>query len=104
MQFIIIACDGKDKDALARRMSSRAAHLEMAHKNQEAGILLFAAATLNEQGNMCGSVMIMEFPSRAELDNYLKIEPYMNGLVWQKVEIKECKVGPNFLKPKAQSI
>ena len=33
MQFLILGYDGKDENALNRRMAVREAHLELAHKN-----------------------------------------------------------------------
>ena len=27
-----------------------------------------------------------------------RVEPYVTGKVWEKIEIKPCKVGPMFLK------
>jgi len=53
----------------------------------------------NNTGQMIGSVMIVEFNSRAELDSWLAEEPYVTGNVWQKIDIKPCKVAPSFCKP-----
>ena len=46
---------------------------------------------------MNGSILICDFESRAELDQWLKEEPYMTGKVWQTVEVKRCQVGPSFV-------
>ena len=56
------------------------------------------AALLDEKGKMIGSVIILGYPSRKELDDCLRIEPYVVNRVWEKIEIKPCKVGPTFLK------
>lgn len=56
------------------------------------------AALLDEKGQMFGSVMILDYPSRKELDGWLRIEPYLVNKVWEKIEIKPCKVGPSFMK------
>ena len=63
---------------------------------RDRGELLYAVAKLNERGDMIGSVMIVEFPSRARLDEWLKIEPYVVGKVWERVEVHPCRVGPTF--------
>jgi hypothetical protein len=62
------------------------------------GKYLYGVATLSENGDMNGSVMVLDFPSRKELDEYLKTEPYVINKVWEKIEIVPCKVGPTFLK------
>jgi uncharacterized protein YciI len=41
--------------------------------------------------------MVMDFPSRAELDEWLKVEPYVVGKVWERVEVFKAKVPPIFL-------
>ena len=38
-------------------------------------------------GQMIGSVMIMEFPTREAFEEYLEHEPYMTGGVWKEIKI-----------------
>lgn len=96
MQFLILGYDWKGKDALARRMAARESHLARAHSAQDAGHLLYGVAMLDDQGQMCGSVLVTEFDSRPDLDRWLESEPYILGKVWERLEIIPCKVGPNF--------
>lgn len=42
---------------------------------------------------MIGSMLILEFPSHAELDAWLGVEPYVIGDVWREIEISPVKVG-----------
>ncbi len=42
--------------------------------------------------------MIVDYPSRAELDNWLKVEPYVVGNVWQRIDIKPAAVAPMFME------
>lgn len=51
-----------------------------------------AGGLTNEEGNLKGSFMIMDFDSRQQLDEYLKTEPYMTNNVWQQVTIETCNV------------
>ena len=68
MQFVIKAYDGAGK--LERRMEVRPRHLEnMAKIN---GKVICAGGLLDEEGKMKGSLMVMEFESRAVLEEYLK--------------------------------
>lgn len=103
MQFIVTGFDGQDKDALERRMAARPAHLEQFAQMQTEGKFLFAAAMLDDQGNMTGSIVICEFKNREELDSWLETEPYVLGKVWQNIDIKPCKVVPSCLPAAKQS-
>jgi len=96
MQFIIIAHDGKDEDALGRRLAVRDEHLALSAAAVKTGEQIIGAATLNETGIMNGSVMIVEYPSRKEVDDWLAREPYVTGGVWKEIEVIPCKVGPAF--------
>lgn len=42
--------------------------------------------------------MIFDFPSKKELDEYLKTEPYVVHKVWEKIEILPGQIGPSFIK------
>jgi uncharacterized protein YciI len=99
MQFVIIARDGTDPEALNRRMAARPAHIEMGSKMRNEGSQLYGAALLDDAEKMIGSVLIVDFNSRAELDEWLKAEPYVVGKVWEQIEVMPCRVGPSFLGP-----
>lgn len=98
MQFIVIAHDGTDAQALSRRMKAREAHLALGDEMIASGKLLHAAALLNEKEEMCGSVMTVAFNDRTALDEWLAAEPYVTGKVWQKIEVLPCRVGPGFVQ------
>ena len=90
MQFRITAYDYTDKDALARRMSVRPRHLENIQKVMEANKILCAGGITNEAGAPVGSFLIMDFPSREKLDEYLAGEPYITEKVWESVKVETC--------------
>lgn len=96
MQFLVTGYDGADSEALNRRLAARETHLAGMTSLKSSGHLLFAAAILSDDGKMIGSSLIMEFDSRAHLDDWLKSEPYTTGEVWKRVEIHPCKVAPLF--------
>jgi uncharacterized protein YciI len=98
MQFVLICRDGADDKALDRRLAARAAHIAMGDEAVKRNEQLVGAAMLNDAGAMCGSVMIVDFPSRKELDDWLKVEPYVIGGVWKDIEIIPCKIGPSFMQ------
>ncbi|MBF0229069.1 MAG: hypothetical protein HQK63_05685 [Desulfamplus sp.] len=95
MQFIVIGYDGTDEYALERRMVAREAHLKVASEMSCQGKWLYAAAILNDKGNMCGSMIVCEFDSIEALKaEWLNSEPYVIGNVWEKIDIKQAKVAP----------
>lgn len=96
MQFIVTGRD--EAGAGERRMALRDKHLARANELLAGGNLLYGVALLDEGGRACGSVMVMEFPSRAELDRWLESEPFVVGKVWAEVEVTPCRVGPMFGK------
>ena len=97
MQFVVIAHDYKDDDALTRRLAARQGHLDYSDDAFKRGEQIIAAAMLNDHAEMCGSVMIVDFPNREALNAWLEKEAYVTGNVWEKIDIIECKVGASFL-------
>lgn len=98
MQFIVTAWDYKDSDALRRRMDVREEHLSLVVKMKEEGHDLFAAAMINDKGDLIGSTMIMDFDSKEELDRWLEKEPYVTNKVWEDINVQECRIPDLFLK------
>lgn len=95
-QFLIIAKDYTDSEALSRRMAARDAHLALCDQAAAKGEQRMGVAMLGEDGNMCGSAMVVDFPSEDAVQAWLAKEPYMTGKVWEHVEIIPCKIGPSF--------
>jgi len=88
MQFIIKAYDGEGM--LDRRMEVRPRHLEgMARLGSH---VICAGGLLDEEGKMKGSVLVMDFDSREEVEDYVKNEPYVQEHVWQEIEIERLNV------------
>ena len=54
--------------------------------------VICAGGLLDEAGKMKGSALVMAFPDRAALDEYLKNEPYVVEGVWQKIEVETMNV------------
>lgn len=92
LQFVIIAHDGTDEEALDRRMAARPLHFEGAGKLKEAGNFILGGAMLDEERRMNGSIMILQFETEDEMKNWFDNEPYVTGKVWQQIEIKPFKV------------
>ena len=96
MQYIVTAYDGNDEKALERRLNAREEHLKSVERSFKAGEHLYGAAILDEMGNMIGSMMVVEYSNLDNLNDWLKVEPYVLGNVWQKIDVKPCKVAKLF--------
>ncbi len=79
-------------------MASRQAHLDLHEKLRQQGKMSYAAALMNDEGQMVGSMIVCAFETRAEVDAWLKTEPYVESRVWEKIEITPCKVAPLYAK------
>lgn len=88
MQFVIKAYDGKGK--LDKRMEVRPRHLEGIEKIRKH--VICGGGLLDEEGKMKGSVLIMEYDNREQLDEYLANEPYVVEQVWETIEVERMNV------------
>lgn len=95
-QFIVLAYDAKDADAPKRRADTRTTHLELVKKMRADGNALFGMALLDDNGQMIGSLMAMNFPDRAALDAWLAVEPYVTGKVWHDIKVLPGALPPTF--------
>lgn len=91
-QYLIIARDGNDANALDRRMQARPDHFTGARKLKADGNFVLGGAMLSEEGKMDGSIMIVQFETDEEFHTWLRQEPYVRADVWQTVEIKPFRV------------
>ena len=92
MQFLLLAYDGTDPEALQRRLNVREEHLKRISLLKKSGEFLFGGAILDNNGKMIGSMIVYDFPDRQSLEERLKDEPYLTGKVWEKTEIKPFRL------------
>jgi uncharacterized protein YciI len=88
MQFVITAYDGAGM--LDKRMEVRPLHLEGMERLKSR--LIAAGGLLDDEGKLKGSVLIMEFQSREEVDEYLANEVYVREHVWEKITVERMNV------------
>ncbi|HXX32453.1 MAG TPA: YciI family protein [Myxococcaceae bacterium] len=88
MVFLVLGYDGVDPEAPARRAAARPAHLATLTRLRAAGHFLDGGAILDDSGRMVGSMLILDFPSRAELDAWLSADAYTTGRVWKDVNVR----------------
>ncbi len=87
-QFVIKAYDGEGK--LDKRMEVRPRHIEGMEKMKEH--ILCAGGMLDDDGKMIGSLLVIEFENREQLDEYLAHEPYVVEHVWERIEVERMNV------------
>ena len=88
MQFVITAYDGEN--VFDKRMAVRPRHLEGMQKLIDH--IVCAGGLLDQAGKPKGSVLVMDFEDRAELDAYLAEEPYVVEGVWDKITVEPMNV------------
>lgn len=88
MQFVITAYDGAGM--LDKRMEVRPLHLEGMERLKSH--LISAGGLLDVEGKLKGSVLIMEFQSREEVEAYLASEIYVTERVWEKITVERMNV------------
>jgi uncharacterized protein YciI len=91
-QFLVIAHDGDDAEAPARRQAARDAHLAGVRPMVERGEIVAGGAILDEAGAMVGSAVILDLPDRAAVDAWLARDPYVTGDVWRTVEVRPFRL------------
>ncbi len=92
MEFLILAYDGTDADAKARRLRVREAHLSGVREMKAAGTFINGGAILDDHGEMIGSTLYIDFPTRADLDHWLAHDPYVTGGVWVTIEVRPIRL------------
>jgi uncharacterized protein len=99
MQFLVVAKDGTDGGALERRRKTRPNHLESIGPLVDAGNVLVGGAILDEDGEMIGSVLLLDFPGRSDLDAWLARDPYVTDGVWQDIEVHPFRTAVGAWQP-----
>ena len=86
--YYIIHCFDK-KDALQLRMDNRPAHV--AYLKSSGDKLHAAGPTLDANGNMNGSLVIMELENLADAEDFAANDPYAKAGLFEKVFIQPWK-------------
>ena len=92
MEFLVIAYDGKDSEAKARRLAVRPAHMKNIQPFVNSGKFINGGAILDDNGEMIGSTLYMDFASRAEFDQWFESDPYYTKGVWIDINIQPIKL------------
>jgi uncharacterized protein YciI len=93
MTWLVVAFDGTDAGAPARRMGARDAHVAHIAAAAKDGRLALGLPLHDERAQSLGSLMVIE-GDRAALDDYLATEPFATTGVWQRVETHPFRIAP----------
>ncbi|CAG8597945.1 4094_t:CDS:2, partial [Ambispora leptoticha] len=114
-QFVVIAHDYSDAEALSRRLSVREAHLVRAKESKEKGIIIFGGALLKsaktddnadvDRGDsrsgdangeakeiMNGSLFVLEAETVQDVYKFVEQDPYVTGNVWERIVVLPFKM------------
>jgi uncharacterized protein len=91
-QYLISAFDFQDDTAIDRRMNARPLHIDMMSKLKHTGHYVVGGAILNNEGQMIGSSIIVQFENDQQLSAWLAEEPYLLQKVWERVDVKPFRV------------
>jgi len=91
MLFVITAMD--KVRALDLRMATRAAHFDYARST---GAVRLGGPFLNENGDMMGSLIIIEAPDLAAAQDWQKNDPYQKAGLFEHAEIRSWKATANW--------
>lgn len=98
MTYAILAWDGEDAGAPARRAAARDRHVAFITAEAAAGRLLLGLPLHDEAGRGLGSLMVVAGDAAAR-DAYLAGEPFAAGEVWRRVESHPFRIAPLPYRP-----
>jgi hypothetical protein len=84
---MVLAWDVEGDEGLARRDAARPAHGASIREQWEQGHVVVGAGILDDAGAVRGSLVVVDYPSRADVDRYLESEPFVTTEVWERVEV-----------------
>ncbi len=99
MQFLVVAKDGMDGDAIERRRRTRPTHLQSIQPLVDGGNVLVGGAILNDVGDMIGSMLLVEFADGEGVDAWLSGDPYVTDGVWQNIEVHPFRTAVGAWQP-----
>ena len=91
-QYLVTGYDHTDDGAMQRRRDVRPHHLDGAKALKENGNYILGGAILNDNGEMIGSVMVLQFENDEALEAWKQSEIYITQGIWETVDVKPFRV------------
>ncbi|WP_439578609.1 YciI family protein [Elioraea sp.] len=99
MAWIVLAFDGVDEGAPARRAAARERHLTVIAAMAGDGRLALGVPLMEEDGRIVGSLMVLSGETQAGLDAYLAEEPFAREGVWARIDAMPGRIAPLPYRP-----
>jgi uncharacterized protein YciI len=97
---VVVAMDGSDAEAPARRMAARPAHFARVTPAAERGELTLGGAVLDAPGGqMIGSVAITAHATDEAARAFWNDDPYVTDGVWRDLRIWGTRIAPLPYRP-----
>ncbi|ORX90962.1 hypothetical protein K493DRAFT_265124 [Basidiobolus meristosporus CBS 931.73] len=96
-QYLVIAKDFIDEEAISRRLATRDSHLSRCRTLYKDKLMLAAGALKSDDsdyGKMLGSYHIYEADSIQKVKELISQDPYLVGRVWEDVKIMPLNMVP----------
>ncbi len=96
---VIVAMDGTDAEAPARRTAVREAHLARVRPMAADGTLAMGGAILDEAGAMRGSIAVTRHATDDAARAWMAEDPYVTGGVWKDITLHGTRFAPLPYRP-----
>ncbi|WP_021591359.1 YciI family protein [Actinomadura welshii] len=98
MPQLLIAMDGTDDGTAARRAANREEHAAAAGRLHAAGLYLLGGPLRHPgEEQVIGSLIVTNFATQEEFDDWLRNEPLMRGGVWQSTQVFDIAIHEKYL-------
>ena len=89
--FVIHALDAPGMTEV--RLTNRPAHRARLRQHDHPVRVRIGGPLLDNEGQMCGTMLVIEATDRAEVEDYLAKDPYMLAGVYQNVSLRAFNWG-----------
>ena len=87
MAYLVVCRD--NENSVNKRLNNRTDHLE--YLKSLGKKLILAGPILDKQGNPCGSILVLSFTNREDVDLFIKNDPYSKVNLFSRIEIINFK-------------
>ena len=79
-------------NSLPLRMQTRQAHLAYAHDENNPSKVKIGGPYLDEKGDMCGSLIILEAPDKATALKFTENDPYVKAGLFSSIDVRPYRL------------
>ncbi len=79
-------------NSLPLRMATRQAHLAYAHDEANPAKVKIGGPYLDAQGDMCGSLIILEAPDKATAIRFTENDPYVKAGLFSSIDVRPYRL------------